>query len=139
VKDLRRSVDYLETRTDIDHDRLAYYGISFGAVLGPINLAVENRFKTAVLAAGGCDPDKELPEADPFNYAPHVRIPILMLNGRYDLMIPLDTCQDPLFRALGTPAQDKEHVLFDSGHTPPLIPWMKETLDWLDHYLGPVK
>jgi hypothetical protein len=33
------------------------------------------------------------------------------------------------------PAQDKEHVLFDSGHKPPLFPWMKETLDWLDHYL----
>jgi eukaryotic-like serine/threonine-protein kinase len=139
VKDLRRSVDYLETRGDIDHDRLAYYAISFGAVLGPINLAVENRFKTAVLAAGGCDKDKELPEADPFNYAPHVKIPVLMINGRYDLMIPLETCQNPLFRALGTPAQDKQHVLFDSGHTPPLIPWMKETLDWLDRYLGPVK
>ena len=137
--DLRRSVDYLETRSDIDHDRLAYYGISFGAVQGPINLAVEKRFKVAVFAAGGCDRGKELPESDPFNYAPHVTIPVLMLNGRYDLMIPLDTCQEPLFRALGTPAQDKQHVLFDSGHTPPLIPWMKETLDWLDHYLGPVK
>jgi formylglycine-generating enzyme required for sulfatase activity/pimeloyl-ACP methyl ester carboxylesterase len=139
AKDLRRSVDYLETRSDIDHNRLAYYGISFGAVLGPINLAVENRFKVAVFAAGGCDYGKELPESDPFNYAPHVTIPVLMINGRYDLMIPLDTCQEPLFRALGTPAQDKQHVLFDSGHIPPLIPWMKETLDWLDHYLGPVK
>jgi eukaryotic-like serine/threonine-protein kinase len=139
VKDLRRSVDYLETRADIDHNRLAYYGISFGGVLGPINVAVENRFKTAVFAAGGCDYSKELPEADPFNYAPHVRIPVLMINGRYDLMIPLDSCQEPLFRALGTPAQDKRHVLFDSGHTPPLIPWIKETLNWLDHYLGPVK
>jgi len=139
AKDLRRSVDYLETRSDIDHNRLAYYGISFGAVLGPINLAVENRFKVAVFAAGGCDYAKELPESDPFNYAPHVTIPVLMINGRYDLMIPLDTCQEPLFRALGTPAQDKQHVLFDSGHIPPLIPWMKETLDWLDHYLGPVK
>ena len=139
AKDLRRSVDYLETRSDIDHTRLAYYGISFGAILGPINVAVENRFKTAVFAAGGCDRWKELPEADPFNYAPHVKIPVLMLNGRYDLMIPLDTCQVPLFRALGTPAQDKQHVLFDSGHVPPLIPWIKETLNWLDHYLGPVK
>jgi pimeloyl-ACP methyl ester carboxylesterase len=93
----------------------------------------------AVFGAGGCDRGKELPEADPFNYAPHVKIPVLMLNGRYDLMIALDTCQEPLFRALGTAAQDKRHILFDSGHTPPLIPWIKETLNWLDHYLGPVK
>jgi len=75
VKDLRRSLDYLETRTDIGHDRLADYGISFRAVLGPINLSVENRFKAAVFAAGGCDRDKELPEVDPFNYAPCVKIP----------------------------------------------------------------
>jgi hypothetical protein len=34
-KDFLRSVDYLETRPDIDHDRLAYFGLSFGAELGP--------------------------------------------------------------------------------------------------------
>jgi len=139
AKDLRRSVDYLETRADIDHDRLAYYGLSFGGELGPIMIAIEDRFEVAVLAAGGCVTEKILPEVDPFNYAPHVKIPVLMLNGRFDLRLPVDTCQVPLFRALGIPAQDKQHVLFDSGHTPPLIPWIKETLNWLDHYLGPVK
>jgi len=64
---------------------------------------------------------------------------VLMINGRYDFEIPLDTCQEPMFRLLGTPAQDKRHVLFDSGHAPPWTPAFKETLDWLDHYLGPVK
>ena len=34
VKDFRRSVDYLETRDDIAHDKLAYYGVSWGALLG---------------------------------------------------------------------------------------------------------
>lgn len=139
AKDMRRSVDYLETRPEIDHDRLAYYGISWGSIQGPINLAVENRFKAAVLVAGGCEEDRELPEADPINYAPHVKIPVLMINGRYDFEIPLDTCQEPFFRLLGTPAQDKRHVLFDSGHAPPLTPSFKEALDWLDRYLGPVK
>ena len=28
------------------------------------------------------------PEVDPFNYAPRVRLPVLMLNGRYDLVCP---------------------------------------------------
>ena len=36
IKDLRRSVDYLETRPDIDGRRIAYYGMSWGAGLGPI-------------------------------------------------------------------------------------------------------
>jgi dienelactone hydrolase len=139
AKDLRRSVDYLETRPDIDKGRLAYYGISWGAIEGPIMLAVENRFKAAVFAAGGCDEEKVLPEADPMNFAPRVKVPVLMINGRYDFELPLETCQEPLFRLLGVPPQDKRHVLFDTGHAPPQLPVMKETLNWLDRYLGPVK
>jgi dienelactone hydrolase len=139
VKDLRRSVDYLETRPDIDTQRLAYYGVSWGATQGAIMTALEKRFKAAVFAAGGCNNAKVLPEADPMNFAPRVKLPVLMINGRYDFMTPVDTCQEPLFHALGTPSQDKQHVLFDTGHSPPQLPVMKESLDWLDHYLGPVK
>ena len=137
--DLRRSVDYLETRNDIDRERLAYFSISWGSEMGPIMTSLEKRFKVAVFAAGGCDPDAVLPEADPMNFAPHVKIPVLMINGRYDFVFPLDTCQEPLFRSLGSPAQDKSHVLYDTGHAPPLLPMMKDTLNWLDHYLGPVR
>jgi len=72
-------------------------------------------------------------------FAPHGRVPTILLNGRYDFMFPLDTCQEPLFHALGTPPQNKRLVLFDSGHSPPETPKMKKTLDWLDKYLGPVK
>lgn len=137
--DLGRSLDYLETRSDIDHERLGYFAISWGAILGPIMIATENRFKVAVFWAGGCDDDSVLPEADPFNFAPRVKIPVLMANGRYDFQIPLETCQEPLFKTLGSPPQDKKHVLYDSGHSLPRLPAMKDTLDWLDHYLGPVK
>jgi predicted esterase/predicted Ser/Thr protein kinase len=138
-KDMRRGLDYLETRTDIDHSRLAFYGFSWGSKEGPITVALETRFKTAVLADGGCDPGESLPEEDPMNFAPHIQIPVLMINGRYDFEIPLETCQEPFFRLLRTPASDKRQVLLDSGHGMPLTPWFKETLDWLDHYLGRVK
>jgi eukaryotic-like serine/threonine-protein kinase len=139
AKDLRRSIDYLWTRSDIDHDRLAFYGLSWGGEQGPIMTAIEDRFKVAVFLAGGCDNDKVLPEVDPMNYVPHVKLPVLMMNGRYDFGTPLDTCQEPFFEALGTPAKDKRHVLYESGHAAPFLPVFKETLDWLDHYLGPVK
>jgi formylglycine-generating enzyme required for sulfatase activity/dienelactone hydrolase len=139
AQDLRRSIDYLETRPEIDATRLAYYGISWGAIQGPIMLAVEKRFKAAVFAAGGCNDEKVLPEADSMNFASHVKVPVLMINGRYDFEIPLETCQEPLFRLLGAPPKDKRHVLFDTGHAPPQLPVMKEALNWLDHYLGPVK
>jgi eukaryotic-like serine/threonine-protein kinase len=138
-KDLRRSVDYLETRADIDHGRLAYYGFSSGGIEGAISLALEPRFKTAVLVDGGCNSARVLPEEDPINFVPHITMPVLMINGRYDFFVPYETCQLPFYRLLGTPAADKRQVLLDSGHGMPLTPWFKETLDWLDRYLGPVK
>ena len=138
-KDLRRSLDYLEARPDIDHNRLAYYGFSWGALEGPISLALESRFKTAVLIDGGCNPGSPFPEVNPINFAPHIKIPVLMINGRYDPMRPIEGCQLPFFRRLGTPSSDKRHVLLESGHGLPFTPWFRETLDWLDHYLGLVK
>ena len=80
-----------------------------------------------------------LPEVDPMNFASRVKVPVLMINGRYDFVVPLETCQEPMFRLFGVPDQDKRHVLFDTGHAPPQLPVMKEALNWLDHYLGPVK
>ena len=72
------------------------------------------------------------------NFAPHVHVPVLMVNGRYDFASPFETSQVPLFRLLGTPERDKKHVVFDSGHVPPWPDVVRETLDWLDRYLGPV-
>jgi eukaryotic-like serine/threonine-protein kinase len=137
--DLRRSVDYLETRDDINREKLAFFAISWGGSLFPIMTALERRFKAIAIWSGGCDPDTVLPEVDPMNFAPRVKAPVLMINGRYDFVFPLETCQEPLFRTLGTPTADKKHVLYDTGHMPAMLPMMKDTLDWLDHYLGPVK
>ena len=139
AKDFFRSIDYLETRMDINHAELGFYGISWGAEVGPRVLALEKRVKVAVLVGGGFPPDVEPPEVDPINFAPRVTIPVLMINGKYDFDTPLNTCQKPLFRRLGSPAKDKRNVLFDTGHVPPRNEMIKETLDWLDHYLGPAK
>ena len=40
-KDMGRSIDYLETRPDIDTRKLAYFGISFGAAAAVRLVAVE--------------------------------------------------------------------------------------------------
>jgi dienelactone hydrolase len=136
IKDLARSVDYLQTRSDLDHERIAYFGTSYGAWIAPIALAVETRFKTAALWSGGLSLSPQLPEVDPLNYAPHVRTPVLMLNGRDDFTFPIDSSQVPMFRLLGTPEQDKRRVLYDGGHVFPFARVEKDTLDWLDRYLG---
>jgi predicted esterase len=136
TKDMRRALDYLETRSDVDRERVAFYGLSMGANYGPLVGALEKRFRTLVLVSGGAS--SGLPEVSNLNFAPRVRVPVLMLNGRYDFIFPLDEVQQPLFRLLGTPEADKKHVLFGSGHVPPFEEVVRETLDWLDLRLGPV-
>jgi cephalosporin-C deacetylase-like acetyl esterase len=143
-KDFMRAIDYLETRPDIDHAKLAVMGVSGPFAIGA--LALERRLRTGVLVSVGLPPYTQrsagweiAPEIDPFYVAPRIRKPVLMLNGRYDPVYPPETHQNPLFRLLGTPDRDKRHVLFDCGHsllrTPDAV---RETLDWLDRYLGPV-
>ncbi len=142
VNDLQRTVDYLQTRDDVRSDRLAYLGLSYGGEYGPVYLAMEPRFKTAVLLAGGFDDLHMLgepPETNPWNYAPRVRTPVLMVNGASDYGLPVDTAQRPMFELLGSPSEDKRHVLLAGGHLP--YDWnavYRETLAWLDRYLGPV-
>ena len=139
VLDMRRSLDYLETRPEIDRAKLAYFGFSYGALFSAPVLASEPRFKAAELAVGGLPTGKVPIDIDPFQFAPRVHIPVLMMNGRYDLDYPLETCQKPLLNALGTPPADKKLVLLEAGHAMVGFPAStRESLDWLDRYLGPV-
>jgi len=139
AKDLGRSIDYLETRRDIDASKVAYYGLSSGAGVGPIMTAVEPRFRASVLLAGGLHSWRRPPESEAFHFARHVKVPTLMINGRHDFFFPLETSQAPLFQWLGTPSADKRHRVFQSGHVPTeKEEVVKEILDWLDRYLGPV-
>jgi eukaryotic-like serine/threonine-protein kinase len=137
-KDLRRSIDYLETRPDIDHDKLAYEGLSWGAAMGAILPAMEPRLKALVLIDAGFFLSKSIPEADQLNFAPRVKAPVLMLNGRFDFYFPTES-QEAMFRLLGTPKEHRRRVVYDTGHDIPESEGIKETLNWLDRYLGPVK
>jgi dienelactone hydrolase len=137
VQDLSRTIDYLETREDINSDRLGFYGFSWGGGIGPIVLAVEDRIDAAVLNVGGLDDVYQyLPEADPFTFVTHVHDPVLMLNGRYDIVFPLETSQKPMFELLGTDPEHKKHYVTPAAHYVPRDVLIRETLDWFDRYLG---
>jgi dienelactone hydrolase len=138
-KDIGRTIDYLETRKDIQADKLAYLGWSWGGYMGGIIPAVETRFKALVLNVGGMVMNRSLPEADQLNYLPRVKQPILMLNGKYDMFFPLETSQKPMFNFLGTAKEDKKMIIYEAGHLVPRTDFVKETLAWYDKYLGPVK
>jgi formylglycine-generating enzyme required for sulfatase activity/dienelactone hydrolase/predicted Ser/Thr protein kinase len=135
VKELGRSVDYLETRGDIDRGRIAYYGFSLGTEIAPIAAALEPRLKTLILMGGGYWP--AAPRFDAVNYAPRSRIPVLMIKGKDDYAVGEHAQQ--LLDLFGTPPGQKRLALVEGGHIPARREdVMREVLDWLDRYLGPV-
>jgi uncharacterized protein len=52
IVDLRRAVDLLIARPDVDDEQLAYVGVSYGAAMGGLLAGVEDRIKAYVLAVG---------------------------------------------------------------------------------------
>ena len=141
-KDLSRATDYLETRSDIDAKKLAYLGVSMGSAEGvDYTTLLQNKLRTVIFLDGGFFLNKLPPGVDPVDYAPRLKIPVLMVNGRYDFGFPLETSQNPLFKMIGTPAAEKRHVVMESPHdvTVQHEELVKETLSWLDKYLGPVQ
>jgi hypothetical protein len=136
-KDLRRAVDYLATRPDIDSTRLAYDGTSWGGRMGGIMLAIEPRFKAAVLNNAGLKMAPSRPEVDPLHFLPHIKTPVLLLGGKYDHLFPVETAQKPFFSLLGTPEDQKKYLLFEGGHFVPRTELIAESLAWFDKYLGP--
>jgi formylglycine-generating enzyme required for sulfatase activity/dienelactone hydrolase len=140
-KDAARSLDYLATRSDIDSSKLAYLGVSMGSADGAIvSTLLQDRLKTAVFLDGGYFFEPPPPGADQAEFVTRMKIPVLMVNGRYDFTFPLDKSQNPFFAMLGTPEQDKRHVVLDTPHdvTEQRPQLTKTVLDWLDHYLGRV-
>jgi dienelactone hydrolase len=137
VNDLRRSIDYLETRADLDARAFSLYGHSWGGALSPTALAIEPRIRAAVLYVAGLF-FRFLPEADPLTFLPRVHMPVLMLNGELDSFAPAGLVR-PFFKLLGTADADKKNVVAPGGHFVPRPILIRETLDWLDKYLGPVR
>jgi dienelactone hydrolase len=142
VQDVMRVIDYLETRDDIGQEKIGYISISSGSQKAPIMLAVEKRFRTGVMIAGGLAPYEVLASCDPFNFAPNVSVPVLMLNGETDAFYPLEEAQIPLFRLLGSLNEHKRHSIYPGGHgfyasgRRQKHQVEREILDWLDKYLG---
>jgi pimeloyl-ACP methyl ester carboxylesterase len=140
-KDAARSLDYLATRPDIDNNKLAYLGVSMGSAEGVIvSSLMQDRLKTAILLDGGFFLETPPAGGDQADFAPRMKKPVLMVNGRYDFTFPLEKAQNPLFAMLGTPEKDKRHLVLETPHdvTEQRPQLTKAVLDWLDHYLGRV-
>lgn len=141
-KDLGRALDYAATRPEVNAHAMGYFGISWGAAMAPIMVALEPRIRAVALIVGGLAMQQTQPMVDPFNFLPRVTAPTLMVNAKYDSFFPVETAQRPFFDRLGPHEPDKKLVITESNHF--VLSYagdqaIGETLDWFDRYLGPVR
>jgi pimeloyl-ACP methyl ester carboxylesterase len=137
VQEASQAITFAEEHAETDGERVGFLGISYGANNSIPVLALENRFRTALLFSGNLMSHPMFPFADSLNYYPRVSLPTLFINGRYDTIV---SANEALFERrmvwLGTPAEHKKQVLYDAGHWPfPQHLFKKEVADWLKIYL----
>jgi formylglycine-generating enzyme required for sulfatase activity len=134
--ELRIGLDYLETRPEIDRTQLVYSGASFSAGSRLPLAGTDERWRGLVLIAAGIDEriQPTLPEASNINFAPRLKPPKLMVNGRQDEEHNWFTRALPLWNLLREP---KELVLVEgAGHTPPQSALVPAIVGWLDRTIG---
>jgi len=136
--ELNLGLDYLETRSEINVDKTSYIGFSWGSGSRLIFAGANNRFKSCVFIGGGIDERMlpTLPEVNPINYAPYIKVPKLLLNGKQDEEHLYKTRMMPLYNLLCEP---KKLAMVDGGHLPSLEVRVPIINNFLDETLGPVK
>jgi DNA-binding winged helix-turn-helix (wHTH) protein/formylglycine-generating enzyme required for sulfatase activity len=136
VTDLRRGLDYLGTRNDVDISKVAFWNKS--QVIFVIVPAVESRYRSVILESDGVAPRwlKCIPEANPISFAPHIAAPKVMISGRYDEVWPFKSASEPLYKLLSEP---KRLEVFNGGHSVPLELSVPIVNTWLDKTLGPIE
>lgn len=146
VFDLRRAVDFLETRIELDHKRIGYYGISLGGITGTIFSGAENRIKVPVVALAGGQLNLLYKEdamttkakefvsiIEPLNFVQQISPrPFLMLNAANDEVIP-PLMSNLLFNAAKEP---KEIIWYKAEHrNAPIDRIYGDGLKWFNKYL----
>ncbi len=146
VFDLRRSVDFIETRKELDASRIGYYGISLGGITGTIFCGIEDRIKVPVIAlaagqmnlrfkddASTGDAKNFVSIIEPINFVKQIAPrPFLMLNAKNDEVIP-PVMSKLLFDAAENP---KEIIWYDAKHRDaPIDIIYADGLNWFNEHL----
>jgi dienelactone hydrolase len=139
ITDVHVACDYIDTREDLNSEEIAYYGVSWGGGIAPYILALEDRIKVGILALFGLSSFEKymFKEFDQVDYLPRVRIPMLLLGGKYDLDFTLEQ-QKAFYDLLGTPKDMKKWMTYESAHNIPRKYLINESVDWLDKYFEQV-
>jgi dienelactone hydrolase len=123
--DLRRALDVLRGRSDIDTSRLAAAGVSMGAMVSICLAALEPGLR-AIACASTPSHLQPLP-IDHYSFAVRTGQPVLLMGGTQDWHTsPEDT------RVLLNlfPNADRRMTVYEGGHSLP-EEWTAEAADWL--------
>lgn len=127
--DLRRALDYLETRADIDMRRASVFGTSMGGAVAALVAATDDRIRSAVIGVAPVEEPRFYPFR-PLDIAPWLSRPAtLIVAGRTDEMIPLPVTQR-FVTAVGGPRS--KLVILDGGHRLP-TEYIGHSIRWLRH------
>ncbi|HEY0593880.1 MAG TPA: protein kinase [Thermoanaerobaculia bacterium] len=137
IIDLRRGLDYVTSRPEIDKSRVGFFAISAGSWSGVILGAVEERYRSIMFIGTGIRAlEKDDAEAaNRIHFAPRILQPKLMLQGKWDEAIAFDSEAMPLYNLLREP---KRLEVYEGGHVPPPARMISSTTAWFDETLGPV-
>lgn len=156
IKDLQRAVDVLRARANVDDERIAYLGYSYGGAMGALFVGIERRIKAAVLVVGDgglvshytgpedssfmaslscatrADWFRAMTPIEPIRFIAHASpTPLLLQSGRLDNLVPAADAQ-----ALHTAApQPKATLWYDAGHGLNQQA-MFDRMDWLHEKIG---
>ena len=65
-----------------------------------------------------------------YQFTPHVKTPVLMINGRKDNVGAYESSQLPCYEDLGS--EIKHHAVLDAGHNPPATEVYEAMNTWLE-------
>ena len=159
VIDLRRGVDLLTVRPDVDPHRLGYIGASYGGVIGGVLAGVEKRINAYALVVGGASLDdlvrsgtspmalraaklltpeqidhnlEILAPLDPVHYVGHAApAALLFQNGRQDKGVPEASAR----RYQEAGSEPKRIQWYDAGHGLNTQA-VRDRTEWLHEHLG---
>lgn len=129
IVDLRRSIDLLQSRPDVDPKRLGFMGLSFGAIQGAILSGVDPRIRAFDLQSGrGTNLG---PGLDDLTWISRSHATFLFQLGRHDAIVP----RYQLVALADAAPRPKEIRWYDAGH-PLNLRANHDQLRWLAHELG---
>jgi len=159
VIDIRRGIDLLATRTDVDANRIAYVGHGYGANWGAILCSIERRLRSFVLVAGfpslaelidSDDPDwanlryglgserlaryrESISAVDPIRFTRYwAGAPILFQFGRFDPFVSR-AMAERLVQSISSP---QKTLFYDAGHSVNDPRAMADRSEFLTHWAG---